>query len=193
MYLLPKMGPENLNQGDLERGNLAVQEDTGQIQLHLETDVDICSVNGLQQKSVYRTIVFMGRLTERQRPQRSYPRRDCPRGCCPIGDNLSRANPTGDAPRGGHPTGGHPTGSCPTGGCPTGGCLTGGCPTVGCPTGGSPTGGSPIVGCPIVGCPRGDYTKENYPERRGGGKTRELTGDHHKVNRRFGIWLRPDR
>lgn len=73
MYLLPKMGPEDLNQGDLERWNLAVQEDTSQVQLHLETDVDVCSVNGLQQKSVYRTIVFMGRLTERRRPQKVVP------------------------------------------------------------------------------------------------------------------------
>jgi hypothetical protein len=35
MYLLPKMGPENLDQGDLERRNLAVEEDASQIELHL--------------------------------------------------------------------------------------------------------------------------------------------------------------
>ena len=62
MYLLPKMGPENLDQGDLESRNLAVQEDAGQVQLHLrhvstmtvnprgltetylETNIDVCPV-----------------------------------------------------------------------------------------------------------------------------------------------------
>lgn len=83
MYLLPKMGPEDLNQGDLERRNLAVQEDTGQIQLHLETDVDVCPVNGLQQKSVYRTIIFIGRLTERGRSQRNYAKEVIPEEIVP--------------------------------------------------------------------------------------------------------------
>jgi hypothetical protein len=43
--LLPQMGPENLNQGYLERWNLAVQKDTGQIQLYLETNIYVGSVN----------------------------------------------------------------------------------------------------------------------------------------------------
>ena len=46
MDLLPQMGSEDLDQGDLESRNLAVQEDTSEIQLHLETDVDIGSVDG---------------------------------------------------------------------------------------------------------------------------------------------------
>ena len=43
--LLPQMGTEDLNERDLERGNLAVQEDTGQIKLDLETDVDVGTVD----------------------------------------------------------------------------------------------------------------------------------------------------
>src|SRR5690606_25920932 len=43
--LLPQMCTEDLDEGDLQRGNLAVQEDTGQIQLHLETDVDVCPID----------------------------------------------------------------------------------------------------------------------------------------------------
>jgi len=38
------MGSEDLNEGDLQCGNLAVQENTSQIELHLETNVDVCSV-----------------------------------------------------------------------------------------------------------------------------------------------------
>lgn len=43
--LLPEMSPEDLNQGDLEGWDLAVHEDTGQIQLHLETHVDVGAVD----------------------------------------------------------------------------------------------------------------------------------------------------
>ena len=43
--LLPQMGTEDLDQGDLESGDLAVQEDTSKIQLDLETDVDVGSVD----------------------------------------------------------------------------------------------------------------------------------------------------
>ena len=39
------MGSEDLNQTDLKSGDLAVHEDTGQVQLYLETDVDICPVD----------------------------------------------------------------------------------------------------------------------------------------------------
>ena len=39
------MGTENLNQTDLQSGNLAVHENSGQIQLDLETDVNIRSVD----------------------------------------------------------------------------------------------------------------------------------------------------
>ena len=44
-HLLPQMGSEDLNEGDLERGDLSVHEDSGQIQLHLETDVDVGAVD----------------------------------------------------------------------------------------------------------------------------------------------------
>ena len=43
--LLPQMGAEDLNERDLERGDLAVHENARQIELHLETDVDVGSVD----------------------------------------------------------------------------------------------------------------------------------------------------
>lgn len=43
--LLPQMGTEDLNERDLERRDFAVHEDPSQIQLHLETDVDVGSVD----------------------------------------------------------------------------------------------------------------------------------------------------
>jgi hypothetical protein len=38
------MGSENLNERDLEGRNFAVKEDAGEIELDLETDIDVCSV-----------------------------------------------------------------------------------------------------------------------------------------------------
>jgi hypothetical protein len=46
MDLLPQMRTENLNERDLQRRDLAVQENTGKIQLDLETDIDVRSVDG---------------------------------------------------------------------------------------------------------------------------------------------------
>lgn len=46
MHLLPQVSPEDLDEGDLERGNLAMHEDAGQIQLHLESHVHIGTVDG---------------------------------------------------------------------------------------------------------------------------------------------------
>lgn len=40
------MGTEDLNQRDLQRWDFAVHEDTGQVQLHLETDIYICTIDG---------------------------------------------------------------------------------------------------------------------------------------------------
>lgn len=45
MYLLPQMGTENLDERDLKRRDLAMQEDTGQIQLDLEPNVNVGSIN----------------------------------------------------------------------------------------------------------------------------------------------------
>ena len=45
MDLLPQMGTEDLDQRDLQCRNLTVEEDTRQIKLHLETDVDVGSVD----------------------------------------------------------------------------------------------------------------------------------------------------
>ena len=39
--LLPQMGSEDLDEGDLEGGNFAVHEDASQIQLDLETHVHL--------------------------------------------------------------------------------------------------------------------------------------------------------
>lgn len=42
---LPQMRSEYLNQRNLECWYLAVHENASQIQLHLETNIDICSIN----------------------------------------------------------------------------------------------------------------------------------------------------
>lgn len=44
--LLPQVSSEDLDQGDLQSWNLSVHEDPSQIELHLETDVHIGSVDG---------------------------------------------------------------------------------------------------------------------------------------------------
>lgn len=41
MNLLPQVSPEDLNQGNLQRWDLAMHEDSSQIKLHLETDIDL--------------------------------------------------------------------------------------------------------------------------------------------------------
>jgi hypothetical protein len=46
MNLLPQMRPEDLNERDLQRGDLAMQEDTSEIQLHLETNIHVGPVDG---------------------------------------------------------------------------------------------------------------------------------------------------
>ena len=46
MDLLPQVSSEDLNETDLQGGNLAVHENAGEIQLHLKTHVDIRSING---------------------------------------------------------------------------------------------------------------------------------------------------
>jgi hypothetical protein len=43
--LLPQMSTEDLDKRNLEGGNLAVQEDTGQIELDLETNVNVGTVD----------------------------------------------------------------------------------------------------------------------------------------------------
>jgi hypothetical protein len=43
--LLPQVRAENLNKRDLQGGDLAVHEDTSQVQLHLEADVDISAAS----------------------------------------------------------------------------------------------------------------------------------------------------
>src|ERR1700733_10859954 len=44
--LLPQMGAENLDQRYLQSGNLAVQEYSRQVELDLEANIDVCSIDG---------------------------------------------------------------------------------------------------------------------------------------------------
>ena len=44
--LLPQVSPEDLDERDLEGGDLAVHEDARQIQLHLEANVDLGQRDG---------------------------------------------------------------------------------------------------------------------------------------------------
>ena len=46
MDLLPQVSAEDLNQGDFERRDLAVHEDSSEVQLDLETNVHVGSVDG---------------------------------------------------------------------------------------------------------------------------------------------------
>lgn len=41
MDLLPQVGTEDLDEGDLQSGDLAVHEDPGQVQLNLEANIDL--------------------------------------------------------------------------------------------------------------------------------------------------------
>ena len=43
--LLPQVGPEDLDERDLQGRNLAVHEDAGQVQLHLEAHVDVGTID----------------------------------------------------------------------------------------------------------------------------------------------------
>ena len=45
MDFLPKMATEDLDQADLQGGDLAMHENTSQIQLHLEADIDIGTID----------------------------------------------------------------------------------------------------------------------------------------------------
>lgn len=41
MNLLPQVSPEDLNEGDLQRGDLAVHKDSRQVKLYLETHIHL--------------------------------------------------------------------------------------------------------------------------------------------------------
>ena len=69
MDLLPQMGTEDLDERDLQCRNLTVKEDTRQIKLHLETDVDVGSVDGRRppkRKSTVWNLVETGTLGVRE-------------------------------------------------------------------------------------------------------------------------------
>lgn len=63
----------------------------------------------------------------------------------------------------------------------------------GAPMGDDPLGGGSIGDHPSRDYPRGDCPSSYQPKGRVEAKHERLTGDHHRVKRRFGIWLRPDR
>ena len=46
MHLLPQVSPEDLDEGNLEGGDLAMHENACQVQLHLEAHIHIGTVNG---------------------------------------------------------------------------------------------------------------------------------------------------
>ena len=46
MNLLPQVSPEDLNEGDLQCGDLSVHEDSSQVKLHLETHVHLETKRG---------------------------------------------------------------------------------------------------------------------------------------------------
>jgi len=59
------MSTEDLDQTDLECGDLAVHEDTRQVKLDLETDVDVCAVDRRappESESTVRNLVKTGAL-----------------------------------------------------------------------------------------------------------------------------------
>ena len=63
------MGTEDLNQGDLERWDFTVHEYTSQIELHLETDVDVGTIDGRappESEPTIRNLVQTGSLRVRQ-------------------------------------------------------------------------------------------------------------------------------
>ena len=67
--LLPQVSTENLNQTDLQCWDLSVHEDTSQIQLHLETDVYIGTIDSWtppKSKSTIGDLVQTGALSVRK-------------------------------------------------------------------------------------------------------------------------------
>ena len=63
--LLPEMGTEDLDQGNLECRDLAMHEDAGQVELHLEADVDTSTVDRRappERKATVRDLVQAGSL-----------------------------------------------------------------------------------------------------------------------------------
>lgn len=51
MYLLPQMGTEYLDKRDFQSRNFAMHKDSGQIQLHLETYINLSNKQIMNKKS----------------------------------------------------------------------------------------------------------------------------------------------
>ena len=69
LTLLPQMCTEDLDQGDLQRWDLAVHEDTSQVKLHLETDINVGTIDGRtppERESTVRNLIETGALRVRQ-------------------------------------------------------------------------------------------------------------------------------
>lgn len=50
MNLLPQVSPEDLNEGDFQRGDLAMHKDSSQVKLHLETHVHLKEKGGRRER-----------------------------------------------------------------------------------------------------------------------------------------------
>ena len=61
MDLLPKMRSEDLNQRNLEGRNFTMHENAGEIQLHLETDIDVSTIDGWRPPQCETTIWDLGK------------------------------------------------------------------------------------------------------------------------------------
>lgn len=69
MDLLPQMSPKDLYQRNLQCWDFAVHEDACQVQLHLKSNVDVCTIDGgrpPQSESPIRDLVQTGSLRIRQ-------------------------------------------------------------------------------------------------------------------------------
>ena len=63
------MGTEDLDQTNLQRGDFAVHEDTSKIELDLETDVDVGTIDGRtppESETTIRNLVETGALSVRE-------------------------------------------------------------------------------------------------------------------------------
>ena len=69
LTLLPQVRTEDLDQTDLEGRDLAVHEDTSQVKLHLETDINVGTIDGRtppERESTIRDLIETGALRVRQ-------------------------------------------------------------------------------------------------------------------------------
>ena len=61
------MRAEDLDERDLERRDLAVHEDAGQVELHLETDVDVGAIDGRRPPERESTVSASAKFEDKQK------------------------------------------------------------------------------------------------------------------------------